>query len=124
MKIRHSLVTLLILAASCGDDKKDTPAATPTTAPTATTTIKYSQVSAFVGSYCSASGCHDATTKSGSFNTTTRAGIALKATTAAARIELASNPMPPTGSAQKTSFDKETAGKANLLEWLKAGAPE
>ena len=114
---------LAIAGVSCSTEKKNEPVATETSA-APVSSIKYTEVSSFIGTYCSASGCHDSTTKSGSYNTTTRAGVAAKASTAASRIESTSLPMPPDGSAQKTAFAKEAAGKANLLAWLKAGAPE
>ena len=109
---------MLMAVTSCSKSDDDTPAAIATT-----TTIKYSQVSALISTSCATAGCHNAASKSGSYDMSTRAGVAAKATTAAARIESTSNPMPPSGTA-KTNFDKETTGKANLIEWLKAGAPE
>lgn len=119
--IRGTLTVFAVLGLfSCSSDSKEDAQATTTP----TTTLKYSNVSAFVGSHCASSGCHDSSTKAGSYNMSSRTGIATKATSAASRIESSSSPMPPSGSAEKTSFDSETAGKANLIEWLKAGAPE
>ncbi len=103
------------VAMSCGEDeKKDAPAAT-------TTTVKYADVSAFINANCANSGCHTGASPAGSYNMSTRAGIATKAGDSATRIEAGS--MPPAG-AQKTAFDADDATSAKLLEWLKAGAPE
>lgn len=120
MNISSRICFYIVMAAtvvSCGDDKKETT--------TATTAIKYSEVSALIATNCATSGCHNAASKSGSYDMSSRTAIATKASSAAARMELASNPMPPTtATAQKAAIDKDTTGKANLIAWLKAGAPE
>jgi hypothetical protein len=110
---------LAVFAVSCGDDKKDDEKASTTT------TLKYADVSSTITTYCATSGCHDAAgaSASGSYDMTTQAKTKTKASTAAARMENSSNPMPPVGS-QKTALDAATTAKANLLAWLKAGAPE
>ena len=103
-------------AMSCGEDSKKEETATPTT------TVKYSEISTFVNANCANSGCHNATTAAGSYNMSTRAGIATKADKSVTRIE--AKTMPQVGSAQKTAFDADTTNAAKVLEWLKAGAPE
>jgi hypothetical protein len=101
---------------SCGEDdsKKEEPATT-------TTTVKYADISAFVNTSCATAGCHSASSPADGYNMATRAGIAARASEAAAEIE--NGGMPPAG-AQKTAFDADTTNKAKLVEWLKAGAPE
>lgn len=111
---------LVAFVVSCGDDKKEDKPATTTTA------LKYSDVSTTISTYCATSGCHNAAgaAASGNYDMTSRAKVAAKAATAASRIESTANPMPTAGSTQKTQFDAATTAKANLLAWLKAGAPE
>ncbi len=106
-------------AMSCGEDSKKEEAAAPITT---TTTIKYADVSTFVNANCANSGCHNATTKAGSYDMSTIVGIAAKASKSVTRIE--EKTMPQVGSAQKTAFDADKTNSAKVLEWLKAGAPE
>ena len=118
-----SLISALVItsavafvAMSCGseDSKKEEPATT-------TTTVKYADISAFVGTSCATAGCHAASNPADGYSMATRASIAARASEAAAAIENGS--MPQAG-AQKTAFDANTSSKAKLLEWLKAGAPQ
>lgn len=106
-----SAVSIVVMSCGGDDDKKADPAAP-------TTTVKYSEISAFVGTSCAGAGCHSAANPSKGYNMSTRAGIAARASDAVKAIEDGS--MPP----EKTAFNADTTNKAKLIEWLKAGAPE
>lgn len=110
------LAATVTAVSSCGsDDKKKEE--TPTT----TTTLKYTDVSATINASCVTSGCHNTKIAAqGNYDMRTRAGIAEKAALAASRIEAGTM---PTGT-YKTQLDGSPTAKANLIQWLKAGAPQ
>lgn len=108
---------LTFVALSCGDDKKaDDPAPT-------TTTVKYADVSAYINASCATSACHDAVSPESSYDMSTRAGAAAKASQSVSRINLGTMP-PTTATTEVAAFKASADSKAKLLEWLKAGATE
>lgn len=108
---------LALALGSCGgDDDDDDDDTTPTTS------LTYSDVSTFINQHCASAACHSAETKGGNVDLSSHTGVQTHAAASATAIE--NGTMPQAGSAERTSFDSETSGKANLLEYLKAGAPE
>lgn len=105
-----------MLTSACGSDDDDDTPATPTT------NLTYSDVATFINQHCASSGCHNAATKSGNVDLSTHAGV--QASAAASAAAISNGTMPQSGSAERSSFDDEASGKANLLEYLNAGAPE
>lgn len=113
------VLVLVSALTGCGDDSTTKDDAKDGT----TSALKYSDVQALITSSCAGSGCHAGASGSAGVDLSTEAGVRANAAASARRIEAST--MPLASSAGYSAWTAATAQqRANVLNYLKAGAPE
>lgn len=113
-KISAFYIILFLSMASCGIEEEEKSEDPPSTS------LTYADVKPTIDTSCAFSGCHVSGFQFGDLST--EEGV--RSYAAAAYQEITSGSMPSSSEqAIKSAFDSNTSAKANLLEYLNAGAP-